>query len=214
MEIVEGSGSTSVETVVKTSVHVSINVSFCNNCSEIGCVCRAVRVGDCSQSHWGSDEANAQDQEVVARTAGAQLWDVSFYCTTSKPSCKSWVDEQGESSTRGLGCNIVVSVLINSKLPERDVISSELENPHLRLHWLFYHQILADRDNVVARKFLVWRLLIFGFQFRSAFQPCLAILAVAELLNSSCGLELWLMTLTFELHQGSVEINQHTRYLG
>jgi len=74
-------------------------------------VCRTVRFSDCGQSCWGSDETYAEDKEVVARAARAQLRDVSLHCTTSQLSCQPRTYKQGENSPYWLHYNTVMCCL-------------------------------------------------------------------------------------------------------
>jgi len=79
----------------------------------------------------------------------------------------------------------------------------------------FFFFFFFFKPTVVTAELILfgWLLLIYSFQFRSLFQPQLAIRAVAEPLVSFCNGELRPMTLTFEFDLNIVTMNQYAKYI-
>jgi len=89
----------------------------------------------------------------------------------------------------------------------------KLESPHSRSHWPaqqhFSPTVITEVGGL--SKFSPGCYLL-SFQFTSPVQPRSAIPSVAELSFSSCDLELWPMTLTFEPDLQSVKVNRHAKH--
>jgi len=77
-----------------------------------------------------------------------------------------------------------------------------------------FSNILTDHDNggCCTKRIFAWLLLIYSFQFISAFQPRWAIPAVAEFLFSSCDLEHWPKSkvIWFKSYCSETQTNTHT----